>query len=167
MDRRSFIKKAGVAGAAGATALAAPAVAQERKEMAVVATCLLVALPVALRVGQRLRDTDPYLFHRVKIWRAATGPLVESPLWGSGPGQFAIAAAPYQFDDGHGPLRFDRAFRITHSDVLRVPVEYGAPAALILAFALLAAIREARRGRGTDNDVGSPGVAAARERLGV
>jgi TRAP-type mannitol/chloroaromatic compound transport system substrate-binding protein len=36
MDRRSFIKSAGVA--AGATALAAPAIAQERKDMVVVAT---------------------------------------------------------------------------------------------------------------------------------
>jgi tetratricopeptide (TPR) repeat protein len=133
----------------------------KRQRLAVVASCLLVALPVAVRVGQRLRDTDPYMFHRLKIWRAATGPLSESPFWGSGPGQFAVAASRFQFDDGHGPLRFDRAFRITHSDLLRVPVEYGLPAALVLAVCAFAAVREFRRGRGTRDAVGSPGVSAA------
>ncbi|MEM7299832.1 MAG: TRAP transporter substrate-binding protein [Pseudomonadota bacterium] len=38
MDRRSFIKKAGVAGTVGTAALAAPAIAQERKTMTIVST---------------------------------------------------------------------------------------------------------------------------------
>ena len=38
MDRRSFIKKAGVAGSVGTVALATPAIAQSAKEMAIVST---------------------------------------------------------------------------------------------------------------------------------
>lgn len=132
-----------------------------RRRLAAIAVFALAAAPIGLRVAQRLQDTDPYMFHRVKIWRASAGPLLESPLWGSGPGQFAIAAARFQFDDGHGPLRFDRAFRISHSDLLRVPVEYGLPAALILVSCVFVVVREARKSRGTPDAVGSPGVAAA------
>ncbi len=101
----------------------------------------LVALVVISVVGlfsvrQRLEAGDPFFFQRLNIWQASTGALHQDPVWGTGPGQFRAAAANLRFPDGDGPLRYDKAFSITHSDLLRVPVEFGVPAAIALLAAL-------------------------------
>src|SRR5262249_31110040 len=73
---------------------------------------------------------DPYRFHRTRIWRASLGALAHSPLRGTGPGQFAAAAANLNFPLEDAPLRFGRAFHSPHSDALRAFCEFGTPAGL-------------------------------------
>jgi O-antigen ligase len=96
---------------------------------------------VAGRQLVRIEQHDPFRHHRLKIWKASLAAVAESPLWGTGPGQFAAAAKNLSFPDGDGPLRFDRVFESTHSDALRLPVELGLPAALAALAALGLAVR--------------------------
>jgi O-antigen ligase len=105
-----------------------------RTRVAVVAAGCLAALTVGAAVVQRFRTPDPYSFHRIHIWQASTRIALDHPWTGTGPGQLAWVARNYQFADGTPPLDYERRFRTTHSDWLRVPVEYGLPglAALVL-----------------------------------
>lgn len=108
---------------------------------------LLVLAAGGARLWQRQGQADPFRWHRLQIWRASLGIFVEDPLWGSGPGQFALAAARFGFPDGEGPWRFDRRFGTPHSDALRLPCELGLPAALAACVALGLAARGLRRAR--------------------
>jgi O-antigen ligase len=98
-------------------------------------------------VAERLREPDPFRYHRFRIWKASARVWLAQPWWGSGPGQFAIAAKQVQFPEEDGPLRWDRRFTVTHSDLLRGPAEFGTPAALALFAAVLLAGAELRRRR--------------------
>ena len=110
-----------------------------------------VVIIVALVAGKQLARIaqDPFRHQRVKIWKASMGAVAADPWWGSGPGQFRTAARNLSFPDGDGPLRYDRAFSATHSDVLRLPAEFGVPAALAFAAAVLLAARGFVRRRRT------------------
>ncbi len=107
-------------------------------------------------VRQRLAAGDPFLYQRFPIWQASTGALQQDPVWGTGPGQFRAAAANLRFPDGDGPLRYDKAFRITHSDWLRIPVEFGTPAAIALLASLGLGLWAVRRRRQEGSS--APGV---------
>ena len=61
-----------------------------RRVAGVVALVMLVLF--AWRVARRLQDRDPFHYHRLKIWSASVEVLRDDPWWGSGPGQFAVAA---------------------------------------------------------------------------
>jgi O-antigen ligase len=98
-----------------------------RAMLAAAAVIVLLALGgVAVRFHG---DSDPYRFHRTKIWTAAFRAASSSPLLGTGPGQFAAAAPNLNFPLDNEPLRFARAFRTPHSDILRAVCEFGFPAA--------------------------------------
>jgi uncharacterized integral membrane protein len=118
-----------------------------RKQWAgVVALVLTVGGIVGWRQVERI-GRDPFIFHRLQIWQASLDVAQSELLWGSGPGQFAVASADVQFDDENGALRFDRGFHTTHSDWLRPMSEFGVPAALCLLVAVGLTIREIRRRR--------------------
>jgi len=97
------------------------------------------------RIGGRELESNVFRYHRVKIWNASLSIFLDKPWWGSGPGQFAVAANRFQFPDGDGPLNYDKRFSIPHSDLLRLPAEFGAPAALALFAALGCCVWELRR----------------------
>ncbi len=109
-----------------------------RARRGLVAASAVIVLGAGAGVAVRFRsDDDPYRFHRTRIWAASFRAASISPLFGSGPGQFAAAAPNLNFPLDDAPLRFERAFRTPHSDVLRAVCEFGFPAALA-AFAALA-----------------------------
>lgn len=129
---------------------------------AVLATAALLVMFVGVRQAQRLGEADPFRYQRLRIWKASARVLIDHPWWGTGPGQFSSGAAPYQFADGDGPLDHDRGFGITHSDLLRVPCEFGLPAAAaLLAAAWLAAAAIARRRRRGELGAEHDGAVAA------
>ncbi len=139
-----------------------------RWRAALAAGCLLLLVVLGLRQIDRGREFDPFRYHRFKIWRSSWIALAEEPLWGSGPGQFPTVAANLQFPDGEGPLRYDRKFTATHSDLLRLPVELGAPAAAALLCALFAAGKSiARRRRAGQLPAAADGAVAALLALGA
>lgn len=109
----------------------------------------VVAVIVALVAWKQLArsEQDPFRHHRIRIWQASIGAVAADPLWGSGPGQFPTAARNLSFPERDGPLRYDRSFSATHSDVLRLPAEFGIPAALAALAALLLAARGLLRRR--------------------
>ena len=119
-----------------------------RARRAASVAAVLVGLAAAGGVLFRFRsDVDPYRFYRVRIWSASAHVLATSPWSGTGPGQFAAAAAGLNFPADAAPLRFDRGFRTPHSDLLRAFVEFGIPAGLaaLAAIAILAAETLRRR----------------------
>ena len=74
--------------------------------------------------------------------------LLSSPWTGTGPGQFARVAPNLQFPDGRGALRYDRGFRTTHSDWIRVGAELGWPGVVAfgwIVFSVAAHIARRRR----------------------
>jgi len=113
-----------------------------------VASGLVILVGAGVGLALRFRQTDPFRYQRVKIWRASLGVVAEDPWFGSGPRQFTYAAKNHQFPDGDGPLRHDRGFRVTHSDWIRVPCELGLPGAAVLLLtigALVLCVRRRRR----------------------
>jgi tetratricopeptide (TPR) repeat protein len=109
---------------------------------------VVVILGAVVGVTARFHtDDDPYRFHRTRIWRASFQAALQSPLFGTGPGQFAAAAPNLNFPLEAAPLRFERGFRTPHSDLLRTLCEFGFPAALaaIAAVALAALVVFRRR----------------------
>jgi O-antigen ligase len=112
-----------------------------------VASGLVIVVGAGVGLALRFRQTDPFRYQRLKIWRASLGVVADDPWFGSGPRQFAYAAKNHQFPDGDGPLRHDRGFRVTHSDWLRVPCELGLPGAVVLLLTIGTLVRCVRRRR--------------------
>ena len=137
--------------AAGAVALGAatfPELTPRARRNALLAA-IAVAVAMGLGITARFRGSaDPYPFHRTRIWAASLRALSGSPLLGTGPGQFTTAAANLNFPLEEAPLRYARAFRTPHSDVLRAICEFGLPAGLAaLAAVALTASGAFRRRR--------------------
>ena len=149
--------------AAGATALGLFAWrGLGRRERWAVATALLVlVLFGGWIVQQRLREPDPFLYQRTRIWRASIAAALESPWRGTGPRQFEVASRNLQFPDGDGPLRYDRVFRSTHSDLVRSLAEFGWPGAAALLLAGLVALGRVRARLREDESTAVEGAAAA------
>ncbi len=116
-----------------------------RARWAALGVVALVAAGVGVRLAQRLEESDPFRYQRLRIWRACAQAVLDAPLTGVGPRQFRAASERFHFPDGHGPLRFDRGFYRTHSDLLRLAVELGVPGVLLLAAFLLLSVRAVRR----------------------
>ena len=116
-----------------------------RARMALILAAVTALGILGLRQYQRFQEPDRYAGHRVKIWKASLMPALERPWTGTGPRQFATAAHNLSFPDGRGPLRFDRSFSTTHSDLLRPVAELGWPTAAILLITVLYGIWRARR----------------------
>jgi len=112
-------------------------------------------------VLRRAAEGDPFAWHRAEIWKASLSVALEHPALGTGPGQFANAAALHQFDDHDPPLRFDRAFSTTHSDYLRAFAELGTLGALVGALVVFAAVAAVRRGGPASADPTAVGAIAA------
>lgn len=119
-----------IAGAAALVALVYQRMPSRARRPMLASAAALILVAVA-GVALRFRtDTDPFRFHRTRIWAAALGGALRSPWLGSGPGQFAVAARNLNFPLEDTPLRFERAFSTPHSDVLRAVSEFGFPAGL-------------------------------------
>lgn len=125
-------------------------VLDRKARVAVVAASAFVALAAGAGIAWRFRTPDPFPYQRAGIGKAALRLAVERPWTGSGPGQFAAAAANLNFPVENAPLRFARIFETPHSDWLRAPAEFGWPAAAALAIACVLALGriEARRRAG-------------------
>ena len=106
---------------------------------------MVVIAAAGLGLAVRLGEADPFRWQRVRIWAASLRIVSDRPWLGTGPRQFADVARAYQFPDGDGPLRYDRGFRSTHSDWLRVPCELGLAGTVAIAGLLVAGMRQARR----------------------
>jgi O-antigen ligase len=126
------------AGCCAGLVLAWPGMSRSWRRATVAAAVLIVLVPAA-GVAFRQRHADPFRYQRLSIWRASLRVTADRPWTGSGPRQFSYVSRTYQFPDGEGPLRYDRGFRSTHSDWLRVPAELGWPGAAAVA-ALVAAV---------------------------
>jgi tetratricopeptide (TPR) repeat protein len=117
--------------------------------IAIALTGALVLLAAGSVVAARLADADPYHWERIRIWRASIQAAVDDPWLGTGPGQFAAAAPNLNFAQEDDFLRFGRSFRSPHSDLVRLPAEFGWPAALAaLGVAALAVVEIRRTGGG-------------------
>ncbi|HEX4824941.1 MAG TPA: O-antigen ligase family protein [Candidatus Polarisedimenticolaceae bacterium] len=132
-----------------------------RARRATIAAGAAVVLAAAGGVVLRFRsDDDPYRFYRVRIWTASVHALAASPWAGTGPGQFAAAAANFNFPADGTPLRFERSFRTPHSDLLRAFVEFGAPAGVAALVALALLVEETTRRRRDRSATIAPAAAA-------
>ncbi|ANM28556.1 hypothetical protein ABI59_01370 [Acidobacteria bacterium Mor1] len=118
-----------------------------RARVAVAAVLVLGAGLAGWRQYQRFQSADPFSSHRLLIWKASVAPALEHPWTGAGPRQFRTEASNLRFADGDGPLRFDRSFIATHSDLLRPFAELGWPTALALVAAGLLGLRRLLRER--------------------
>lgn len=133
-----------------------------RYRRAILVVAAMAGTALLTGVALRFRTDDPYRFHRVQIWSASLEAVAAAPLWGTGPGQFAAAAANLNFAVQGEPLRFGRSFRTTHSDWLRLPCEFGVPAAMLALLGIALCGREmARRKPSTDLRLASVGGALA------
>jgi O-antigen ligase len=131
-------------------ASAAPSLDRRRLRIAIV---VLAAAVTAGAVGAAWRFTtsrDPFALQRLDIWRASTGAIAESPLFGTGPGQFHVASNHLNFPLERQTLRYARSFPTPHSDLLRAACEFGIPAAAALGVTLglvvLCAVKRRREG---------------------
>ena len=108
-----------------------------------VASCALVAILVLS--ARFSRDTDPYRYSRLSIWRAGVTMIAERPLLGFGPGMFPHVSARFNFPSEVGPVRYGRDFQGAHSALLTFAAEAGIPAAVLvlaaIAFALCLFLR--------------------------
>jgi O-antigen ligase len=136
-----------------------------RARLAVAALALVVVCAVTAGVLVRFREADPFRYERLSIWRASLVMTAESPVRGTGPGQLPDAALNHNFPTAAGPLRFEKYFTGTHSDLLRPFAELGIPTAAVLFLALGLAIRSFA-GRG-GNRGSALGTKAALACLGV
>ncbi len=149
-------------GLLAAAAIFVPALlrgASGRRRFRLLAGIATVAAVAAVGVALRFRATDPFAFHRLQIWRSSFDAAAGS-LLGTGPGQFAVAAANLNFPLDGAPLRFERSFVSPHSDLLRVPCEFGWPAAAALLVALVLAAVEIGRRSGSARPATRAAVAA-------
>jgi O-antigen ligase len=116
----------------------------------------------------RFLSEDPYRYYRWRIWRSSLTAVLEAPWTGTGPGQFENAAANLNFPSEEGPLRFSRGFKSTHSDLVRLPCEFGWPATVAALTAVaIAGMALRRRRRHDQNELGIAGATAALLALGI
>jgi len=121
------------------------------RRVGLVAALVIVGLAGGTAVVLRMRQPDPFRYQRLKIWQASITPLMSDPWTGTGPGQFSRESHNLQFPDGRGALRYDRGFRTTHSDWIRVGAELGWPGIIALAWIVVSVgAHVARRRRGSD-----------------
>jgi O-antigen ligase len=133
-----------------------------------VAVVAVLAFAAVAGIVARFDRGDALRYQRLSIWKASLGAVAQSPWTGAGPGQFATAAANLNFPLFEGPLRFARSFETTHSDLLRLPAEFGLPAALAALAGLALAGREiARRRRSGAIPAAADGAVAALVALAV
>ncbi len=131
------------------------------------AAVLLVAAVWGV-VVRLARGSDPFLYNRLRIWRASLSLAWEFPWTGSGPGQFAAHAANLNFPLEGGPLRYERFFVSPHSQILGVPCEFGWPATLACLGVLVVSAAEIRRRiRARELPPSATGAAAALVGLGA
>jgi O-antigen ligase len=116
-----------------------------RTRVALASALVLLVVTAAAGVVLRFERGDAYRYHRLMIWEASLKACAVSPWTGTGPGQFAAAAANLNFPIAGGPLRYARSFQTTHSDVLRLPAEFGLPATLAILVGLALAVEEITR----------------------
>ncbi len=117
---------------------------ERRARVVALGAAAAILLIVGAGLVARIRERDPFQYHRIGIWKASLALALDRPWTGAGPGQFAAAAAALKFPIEEGPLRFERYFTNTHSDLLRLPCELGWPAALLALAAVLWVARETR-----------------------
>ena len=108
---------------------------------------LLVATLGTAGILWRFRAGDPDGWARPSIWKASLVAAAGRPLTGTGPGQFETESSALNFPRDDRPLRYERGFSGPHSDLVRAVAEFGVPAALALAVALVLGLRVIARRR--------------------
>lgn len=122
-----------------------------------VAVAVMTAATVGVLGGGGLSLASP---DRVEGIKAALASVADRPLIGVGPG-----AAELRWSHGDDVVM---AVRYVHNEYLQVLTEYGAVGLVLVAVLLAVMVASLRRGRGTDETVGtSVGVAAGLVGLGV
>ena len=139
--------------------LAWPALTPARRK-GLVAILVVVGLAGAAALTLRMQQPDPYRYQRLKIWQASVMPLLSAPWTGTGPGQFAREAPNLQFPDGRGALRYDRGFRVTHSDWIRVAAEFGWPGVAAFGWIVVSVVAHVARRRRSSDPVDAGALAA-------
>ena len=140
-----------------------------RKSRTLIVSGLSVVTAVtAVGVALRAHGFDPFRYQRVAIWKAALAPALDRPWTGVGPGQWDAAVNNLTFPLEDGPLRFERLVDSTHSDLIRLPAEFGWPAAIAAVLGIALLVREIRRRRRDGQLEGaSQGAVAALIALGT
>ncbi len=140
-----------------------------RKSRTLIVSGLSVVTAVtAVGVALRAHGFDPFRYQRVAIWKAALAPALDRPWTGVGPGQWDAAVNNLTFPLEDGPLRFERLVDSTHSDLIRLPAEFGWPAAIAAVLGIALLVREIRRRRRDGQlDGASQGAVAALVALGT
>ena len=121
---------------------------------------VVVSLTGGTALALRMQQPDPYRYQRLRIWQASVMPLLSAPWTGTGPGQFAREAPNLQFPDGRGALRYDRGFRTTHSDWIRVGAEFGWPGMAAFGWIVVSVVAHAARRRRSSDPVDAGALAA-------
>jgi hypothetical protein len=125
-----------------------------------VAILVVMGLAGGAALTQRMQQPDPYRYQRLKIWQASVMPLLSEPWTGTGPGQFAREAPNLQFPDGRGALRYDRGFRVTHSDWIRVGSEFGWPGVAVFGWIVISVAAHVARRRRSSEPIDAGALAA-------
>jgi O-antigen ligase len=107
-----------------------------RTKMRVTVPALLIVIAGLFLLAGRARVADPFRWQRVRIWSSVLEASLEQPWTGLGPAQFTSETDRFRFPDSDGPLRYDRRFSNTHSDLLRTAVELGWPMLFLLLISL-------------------------------
>src|SRR5207247_1729701 len=130
---------------------ASPSLDRRRRRLAIGVLGAALTAGVAGAAWRFSTSTDPFAFQRLDIWRASLRAVSESPLLGTGPGQFRLAAEHLNFPLERQRLRYARSIPSPHSDLLRAGCEFGLPAVVAIgaALGLVAAcvLRRRREGR--------------------
>ena len=127
---------------------------RSRRERVIVAAVLAVlGIVLVVAVLARSSSFDPFRYHRVRIWRASLTAVLDHPWSGTGPGQFPAAAANLNFPLEDDVLRYERHFVSPHSDLVRLPAEFGFPAAVAALAAVALTARELLQRRRRDSSI--------------
>lgn len=147
------------AGAVLLTALAWPLLTPARRR-GLVALLVVVGLAGGAALTLRALQPDPFRYQRLRIWQASVMPLLSAPWTGTGPGQFSREAPNLQFPDGRGALRYDRGFRTTHSDWIRVGAEFGWPGLAAFGWIVVSVAAHVARRRRSSEAIDAGALAA-------
>ena len=116
-----------------------------RRAMALaLAAILLAVLSIAIVVGVRSGEHDPYRYERRSIWEASLSAASERPWIGLGPGQLRWVAPKYNFPLEGQPFRYSRTWRTAHNLPLQRLAEEGIIGVVLAAGFLLALVRALR-----------------------
>jgi tetratricopeptide (TPR) repeat protein len=133
-----------------------------RAKILLAGALVLLALASAVSVAARFeRIFDPYLFDRVRIWRAGVEAALDHPILGMGPGMFEARGYRYAFPLEREMFQYSKRAGSTHATYLQALVETGLIGLAALAALLALLVPRLWRLRTGETSEGAAGACAA------